>query len=191
MIFVVDIDGASADAWLRACGAKRDIAFPLGLFAATNPNRSTGAYSFPDDLAQHGTLVSAEGLRRTDPAYLERAILPFADWRRARHPDEWLDALYTTLVDASLRGYPLWLADSEAGQEKPDAQRVALAEWLGRDVTELQLDLPDHVMRSAVGDVLDEFRERLATRDVVDDDLVDRLHAAHPVLLEERTSRRS
>lgn len=187
VIFVVEIDGAGAEGWLHACGAKHDTPFPRGVFAATNPVRATGTYYFPDDLSQHATLVSAEGLRRTDPAYLERAILPFADWRRATRPSEWLDSLYTTLVDASLRGYPLWLADSEACHEQPQTQRASFAAWMGRKAAEFHVDLPPRSARSAASDVLDEFKERLARRAPLDADFVDRLPATHQVLVEERT----
>ncbi len=60
---------------------------------------------------------------------------------------------------------------------------------MGRELNALHLVLPPRAARSEASDVLDEFRQRLARRDVVDDDFVDRLAAAHEVLGRERTDR--
>lgn len=119
-----------------------------------------GPYVFPDDVRGHVVAARAEGLVRTDPAYLERAILVFDDWRRSVDLRAWLAELAATLEDASLRRYPLWLLD------RADPDPSAFSRWLGVDVPCAWSRAPatDATLPGEAERVLDEFLATLRAR---------------------------
>ena len=91
---------------LAEAGVPETDGFVDGLYFATNPTPA-GEYRMPADLRRTACVMSPEGLRRSDPAYLDRVVLVADHWSRS-DPDHWLTVVHDLLVDASTRGLPLW-----------------------------------------------------------------------------------
>lgn len=52
-----------------------------GIWWKTNPHPQTGAYLFPEQTRRHLVKVFAEGLTRTDVAYIDFVVITLRDWR--------------------------------------------------------------------------------------------------------------
>tara|TARA_B100001750_G_scaffold113892_1_gene89916 strand:+ start:3245 stop:3874 length:630 start_codon:yes stop_codon:yes gene_type:complete len=144
--------------------------FVSGLYFATNPN-GAGEYRMPDDLKATVCVMGTEGLRRTDPAYLDRVVLIVDHWSRT-DADEWLLVVHDLLVDASTRGLPLWTMSA--------AQPVwtGFARWASRGGVPLAKApplLPRPAANSSPNALCERLHSALATRGNIGDELAQAL----------------
>ena len=63
-----------------------------GIYWRTNPHPETGAYLFPGDTRRHVVKVFADGLVRTDVAFVDFVVVTLRDWRSFTRS---FDALHT------------------------------------------------------------------------------------------------
>ena len=104
-----------------------------GVYFDTNPDREHKRYLFPEPTRRLLFACSPDGLRKSDPAYLDHVLMVICDWRRARDVREWFCDVYDVLVDTSTRRYPTWFASTEDLISMPEETITLIASWLDID----------------------------------------------------------
>ena len=126
-----------------------------GIYFETNPDPETGAYLHPERTRRCAVKVFAEGLIRSDWAFLDRVVVSIRPWRvvvasmrdlyrreedflgaTPKRPeldlaDAWWIDNYEILRDAAVRGYPFRLVACERVVQDPHETLRQLLPWLG------------------------------------------------------------
>ncbi len=136
-----------------------------GIYFETNPDPETGAYLHPKTTPRVAVKVFAQGLVRTDWAFLGRVVMTMRPWRTVvasmrelhrleddfltRAPkrpdialaDEWWLDNYEILRDAAVRRYPFRMVTYERVVEDPRKVLAELLHWMdGKPLAESELD---------------------------------------------------
>lgn len=119
-----------------------------GIYYATNPHPTSGAFLHPASTKRHAVKVFIRGVVRSDLAYLDHCVATVREWRAycasaqrihtlAGSPRElpywltWWSENLALIRDLSLRGYPVFTVSYDALLREPDALLPEVFEWLG------------------------------------------------------------
>lgn len=129
-----------------------------GIYYRTNPHPRTGAYFFPEQVANHVVKVFVPGLIRTDRAFIGKVIATVRPWREyeasilrlyamedekrdGKRPEpplrmpptlEWWAENFGLIRDIATRRYPVHVQSYDGLLEEPEQVIRAALSWLGR-----------------------------------------------------------
>jgi hypothetical protein len=135
-----------------------------GINYRTNPHPLSGAYLAPHATRRHVVKVFAQGLVRTDVAFIDRCIATVRSWRayvtstRKLHalqtargvvtePTilpaalEWWTANFGLVRDLAIRGYPVHVLSYDALLRDPSRVIAEVLGWLGEESREVPAEL--------------------------------------------------
>lgn len=119
-----------------------------GIYYATNPHPSSGAFLHPAATRRHAVKVFIRGVVRSDLAYLDHCIATVREWRAYCASAErihtlagssssvpywliWWSENLALIRDLSLRGYPVFTVSYDALLRDPDAILDEVFDWIG------------------------------------------------------------
>jgi len=143
-----------------------------GIYYRTNPHPRTGAYFFPEQVANHVVKVFIPGLIRTDRAFIGKVIATVRPWREyeasiqrlyamedgnrdEKSPEppprmppalEWWAENFGLIRDIATRRYPVHVQSYDGLLEEPERVVRAALKWLGRGDADkaVQAVKPEH-----------------------------------------------
>ncbi len=125
-----------------------------GIYYATNPNPETGAYMFPEQVANHVVKVFIPGLVRTDRAFIGKVLATLRPWReycasidrlveledasrerppppRMPPPLEWWSENFMLIRDLTTRRYAVHVETFDRLLRQPEETIRSTLKWLG------------------------------------------------------------
>jgi hypothetical protein len=175
-----------------------------GINYHTNPEPRSGAWIPPDKVSDYAVKIFADGLVKTDFAYIGKVIFSIRKWQeceasqermeeiKARHPEladgdqhveraarlptgfTWWKANFSLVRDMQTRRYPVVAFSYEALLRNPETVCSAVFEWLGGGDATAAASVVDHALQTQQNVTLPN-----ADHDYADvfDELYDTLHA--------------